>query len=114
MDKVRSLIADRSRPETFFCGGSRNHGRYIDLFDAIFVLDVDLGALKRRVAAREADEFGGKPAEWAMIVDLHATGDDIPRGATIIDGTRSVVSVVDEILSHCATSTGIGQPLADR
>lgn len=105
VDKVRSLVADRSRPETFFCGGSRNHRRYIDLFDRIFVLDVDLDTLKRRVAGRSDDEFGTKPAEWALLARLHATGDGIPKGATIVDGARSVASVVDEILSHCAAST---------
>jgi hypothetical protein len=107
VDKVRSLAADRSRPETFFCGGSRNHGRYIDIFDRIFVLDVDLDTLKWRVAGRAEDEFGGSPAEWAMIASLHATGEEIPKGATIVDGTQCVVSVVDEILSHCEASANV-------
>lgn len=106
VDKVRSLIADRSRPETFFCGGSRNHERYIDLFDRVFVLEVDLDTLKRRVAGRGPDEFGPRPAEWAMLAGLHATGEDLPEGATIIDGARPVASVVDEILSYCGASKG--------
>ena len=104
VDKVRSLVADRSRPETFFCGGSRNHGRYIDLFDRIFVLDVDLDTLKRRVAGRAEDEFGLKPAEWALLVSLHATREDLPKEATIVDGAQPVASVVDEILAHCGAS----------
>lgn len=110
VDKVRSLVADRSRPETFFCGGSRNHGRYIDLFDRIFVLDVDLGTLKRRVAGRTEDEFGGKPAEWAMLASLHATREDIPKGATIVDGAQPVARVVDEILSHCGGVEKLTRP----
>ena len=32
--KVRTLIADRSNPISFFCGGSRNFPHFIDLFDA--------------------------------------------------------------------------------
>ena len=42
VDKVRSLIADQSNAVSFFCGGSRNFHLFIDLFDGVFVLDVDL------------------------------------------------------------------------
>lgn len=38
VDKVRALVADQSHPVSFFCGGSRNFDRFIDLFDDIFVL----------------------------------------------------------------------------
>jgi len=37
---------------TFFVRGSRNFSKIIDRFDAVFVLDVDLGALLRRRLAR--------------------------------------------------------------
>src|ERR1700739_2511587 len=40
VDKVESLAADRRNSISFFCGGSRNFRRFIDLFDRIFVLDV--------------------------------------------------------------------------
>jgi broad-specificity NMP kinase len=99
--KVRSLVADRTDARTFFCGGSRNHRRYIDVFDKVFVLDVDLDTLKRRVSARGDDEFGAKPDEWAVLARLHGTKEDIPTNAVSIDATRPIASVVDEILSHC-------------
>ena len=38
VEKVRSLVADRSHAATFFCGGSRNFSKFIDLFDGVFVL----------------------------------------------------------------------------
>ena len=33
VDRVRALVADRSEPVTFFCGGSRNHAAFVDLLD---------------------------------------------------------------------------------
>ncbi|KAB0682913.1 AAA family ATPase [Aureimonas leprariae] len=99
--KVELLAADRSRPVTFFCGGARNFHRFIDLFDAVFVLDVDLDTLNERLAARPEDEFGGKPDERALIVRLHATQEDVPKHAARIDATGPLSSVVDEILSRC-------------
>jgi gluconate kinase len=101
VDKVRSLAADRTHARTFFCGGSRNHRRYVDVFDKVFVLDVDLGALRRRVVARADDEFGARPDEWALLAHLHATEEDLPKPAVRIDAARPISAVVDEILAHC-------------
>jgi hypothetical protein len=101
VDKVKSLIADQHNAKSFFCGGSRNRHHFIDLFDAVFVLDVDLDTLKRRLAGRPEDEFGGKPAELALVVQLHATKEDIPNCGTVIDATAPVERVVDAILEKC-------------
>jgi len=101
IEKVRSLVADRGHAKTFFCGGSRNSHRFIDLFDAVFVLDIDLGTLNRRLAGRPQDEFGGKPNEREVIRRLHATKEDIPKGGIAIDATAPIERVVDEILGKC-------------
>ena len=99
--KVRSLVADRRNAISFFCGGSRNFPRFIDLFDGVFVLDIDRDTLDRRLAGRPEDEFGGRPAEREMIVRLHATKEDIPKNAVSIDATAPVARIVDDILSQC-------------
>jgi hypothetical protein len=104
IDMVRAIMADHSQPLTFFCGGSRNFDRFITLFDAVFVLDVDPQTLLRRLDARPADEFGGKPAERDFVLKLHATRQDIPENAITIDATAPLVAVVDDILSRCGVS----------
>ena len=101
IDKVRSVIADRSSAISFFCGGSRNFVCFIDLLDGVFVLDVDPDTLKRRLATRPEDEFGGRPVEAELVVRLHATKEDIPRGDVVIDATAPLDRVVDEILERC-------------
>jgi len=101
VDKVRSLIADRRYAMTFFCGGSRNLRHFIDLFDKVFVLDIDRDTLNRRLAGRPQDEFGGKPAERELITRLHATKEDLPKGGVMVDATMAVERVVDEILKKC-------------
>lgn len=99
--RVKALVADQGHPVSFFCGGSRNFHQFIDLFDGVFVLDVDLETLKRRLAGRPEDEFGGKAAERELVLRLHATKEDVPENATIIDATRPLGSVVEDILSRC-------------
>ena len=48
VNKVRALAADQSHAASFFCGGSRNFSSFIDLFDRVFVLEIDLDTLTRR------------------------------------------------------------------
>lgn len=101
VDRVRALAADQGHAATFFCGGSRNFARFIDLFDRVFVLDVDRDTLIRRLDARPQAEWGGRPAERRLILRLHATQEDIPAAGVRIDATAPLERVVDDILAHC-------------
>jgi broad-specificity NMP kinase len=99
--KVRSLTADKGNAITFFCGGSRNLERFVDLFDAVFILEIDAQTLKWRLEGRPEDEFGGRPEEQELIVKLHATKEEIPKHGITINATMRVEQVVDEILARC-------------
>lgn len=98
VDRVKALVADTSAPVTFFCGGSRNFAKFIDLFDGVFVLDVDVDTLNRRLDVRPEDEFGRSPEQREFVLRLHRTKEDIPAGGTVIDATAPLADVVDEIL----------------
>lgn len=107
VEKVRAIAGDHSRAITFFCGGSRNFPRFIALFDAVFVLDVDPQTLMRRLEARPEDEFGGQTAERDLVLRLQATKEDIPAGGITIDATRPLAVVVDDILARCGLAAGL-------
>lgn len=100
--KVRRLVADQSEPATFFCGGSRNFPAFLDLFDEVVVLEVDLETLNRRLDERPDEEWGGgKPTDRDLIVRWHQTGQDVPANGVVIDATAPIERVVDEILRRC-------------
>ena len=96
--RVRALVADHQEPVTFFCGGSRNFSKFIDLFDEVFVLDIDLATLHERLDQRPPDEWGSRPSERDLIVRLHQSREDIPTTGVQIDATPPLTAVVDEIL----------------
>jgi hypothetical protein len=99
--KVQTLVENQEGTITFFCGGSRNFAKFIDLFDGVFVLEVDLDTMKRRIDERVAldpSDWGGKPEERELAVRLHQTKEDIPKTGIIIDATAPLARVVDEIL----------------
>ncbi len=108
VEKVKALVANQDEAVTFFCGGSRNSSKFIALFDSIFVLEVDLETMNRRIDERVAldpTDFGGKPEERELAVRLHHTKEDIPKNGIIIDATPPLARVVDEILRQSEANT---------
>jgi len=99
VDKVRALVANHDEALAFFCGGSRNFAKFIGLFDAVFVLEVDIDTLRRRLDERPDSEWGGGgPEGWELVSRLHQTREDIPKNGISIDATAPITDVVDEIV----------------
>lgn len=113
VEKVRAFIANRDEAVTFFCGGSRNSSKFIDLLDGVFVLEVDEHVMNRRIderVARDPTDFGATPEERDLIAHLYATGESVPTNAIRIDAVAPITRVVDDILAKCgvvdATQSG--------
>lgn len=110
VDEVRRLAADQADEVIFFCGGSRNFHKFIDVFDGVFVLDVDAETLKQRLADRAADDWGGNDAQKEFILRLHDTKADVPQGM-VVDTARPLSDVVDAIVESVthARHAGVGR-----
>ncbi|GAB4167304.1 MAG: nucleoside kinase [Roseiflexaceae bacterium] len=102
--KVRSVAANQDDQFTFFCGGSRNFRQFIDIFDQIFILDVDAATLNQRLDNRADDDWGKSEHERALILRLHATKEDLPSNGIVIDATVPLHHVVDNILDYVHAS----------
>ena len=98
VDRVKALVANQDEAVAFFCGGSRNFSNFIDLFDGVFILEVDLDTLNRRQEMPPENEWGGKQTERELIARLHQTKEDIPKNGILIDATAPIAHVVDEIV----------------
>ena len=98
VDRVRAMVADQSERFTFFCGGSRNFAKFQDLFDGVFVLEIDLDTLHHRLDQRPDDEYGARQSERDLIIRLHRTKEDSPKNGIPIDATAPLAQVVDEIV----------------
>ena len=102
--RVRAIAASQAETVTFFCGGSRNWAKFIDVFDGVFVLEVDFDTMNGRIEARVAldpTDFGATPEERDLIARLFATKADVPKNGVSIDATQPLARVVDDILSRC-------------
>jgi len=101
VDKVKALVTKLDDVVTYFCGGSRNHSKFIDIFDGVFVLEVDLETCLQRIDERVAldpTDWGGRSEEREIIVRMHQSKEGIPKTGMIIDATATIEHVVDEII----------------
>ena len=101
-DKVLSIMDNQDEEVTFFCGGSRNHSKFINRFDKVFILDIDIKTLNQRLDLRK-DEWGSKPSERELILKLYHSKEDLPKEGIIIDATQPVDEVADKIIQHIIT-----------
>ncbi len=97
----KELTADPERV-TFVCGGAMNQGEFTKYFTNIFTLFLDDETLKDRLLDRTNNDFGKDPKdlrkqlEWNKGTISYAK----QRNTILIDATRPVDVVVDDILSY--------------
>ena len=108
IEKVQAFIANKDEAVTFFCGGSRNFSKFIELLDGVFILEVDLDTCLRRIDERVAldpTDWGGTPEEREITVRMYHTKAALPQNGIIIDATAPLARVVDEILRQSDAHT---------
>jgi hypothetical protein len=97
---VLSRAAARCGRPVFLCGSALGEGDVWHLFDRVVALVADVPTIERRLAARAGD-YGKAPEELAMIIGWHDGFAESYRrfGAVIVDATRPLRSVADEVLA---------------
>ena len=85
----------------FLCGSVQNDTEEWDLFDVAICLTIDEGTLRERLESRTNNAFGKAPAELAAILSSRDLDLDRYRalGAVIIESTRSITEVADQVLA---------------
>lgn len=96
--KSRSIYRKAHTPAYAIKVAVRNFSKFLDLFDGVFVLEINAETLKNRLDKRQNGEWGSKPKERELIERLHQTKEDIPRTGIVINATLSVEKVVNKII----------------
>ncbi|OHA62249.1 MAG: hypothetical protein A2748_01400 [Candidatus Wildermuthbacteria bacterium RIFCSPHIGHO2_01_FULL_45_20] len=99
--KVEEALAHTTEP-TFVCGGLVDMEKFMPYFKQIFILRVDNETLRKRLLTRKNNDFGKYPEdlqrqlEWNKGVEEYAK----QKGATLIDATKPLSQVAQEILKY--------------
>ena len=99
--KVQEFAARAKDKPIFLCGSPTNADDMLDLYDKVICLTTDKQTLQRRIATRTDHDYGKAPNELRDILGWHDSFQDRYRkyGAVMIDATKPLNEVVDEILS---------------
>lgn len=99
VEKLAEKAKTTNKP-IFLCGVAGNDGEVWDLFSQVFALTLDEPTLRERLAARTNNSFGKASHELESLLEWQRTAaeDYAKLGATLIDATRPLAKVVDEIL----------------
>lgn len=98
--KLRGFAPTCREGLVFICGGAMNQNEFADLFAQRFTLHIDGETMRKRLLTRTNNDFGKNPAELAeqLALSMHVLADAERIGSTIIDATRAIDDVADDIL----------------
>jgi hypothetical protein len=91
----------------FVCGIARNQDELLDLFERVFLLQIDAPTQEARLSGHDAlNPPGRSEAGWQQIRDGRAVfeAEMLSLGAIALDGTAPAVTVADELLAYVAAS----------
>jgi uridine kinase len=98
--KLRSFAQESRNACVFICGGAMNQNEFRDLFTKRFVLHIDSDTMRLRLLNRTNNSFGKDPADLAEQLELneHVVDEAQRIGSIVIDATRPINEVADEIV----------------
>jgi len=108
LERVAALARRAEDHVVFLCGSTANEAEVWPLFRSAVYLAIDDATLRHRLATRTSNDFGRSDYERDMVLGWHqaVAEDDYRRyGAAIVDGTRPMSEVVDEILKIALTAS---------
>lgn len=100
--RIQQLALSAKNKLIFLCGNPSNDIEFMDKFDKVLCLNVDVNTVKKRIINRTTNEFGKSPDELALILHWHQKIIDryASIGATMIDATKPLNDVMHIILTQ--------------
>jgi len=101
VERVRALATGAPATVTFLCGSVENEHDVWDCFDRVVCLVADDETIIHRLATRTTNAFGKHPEELAATLGWNQVMESRYRaaGAAIVDATRPLADVVDDVLT---------------
>lgn len=101
-EKFNSALKQAGEETVFVCGGAMNKLDFMHHFTKVFTLHLHDQILKDRLVHRTNNDYGKKPDELAyqLKVNQETVQHSQKNGAILIDATKPLYAVIDEILSE--------------
>ncbi len=111
-ERVQELASGARGRLVFLCGSTGNENEVWHLFSRTIYLSIDGDTLRHRLETRTTNDFGKSPHELAAVLEWHRVGEDEYRGfgAAIVDATRPLAKVVDDVVRIAESATDGNEP----
>ena len=100
--KLQRLMRKNSDGIVFYCGTASNLDDLLPLFDKIFLLKVSQKILRERLSTRTSNDFGrtAEVQKWVFSWKKWWENHMKEKGATVIDASRSLLEIANDILER--------------
>ncbi|CAN5632011.1 AAA family ATPase [soil metagenome] len=101
-ERLVELVKASKDRKVFICGTASNRYELWDMFEKVFCLSIDKKTLVHRLTTRTNNDFGKDPKDLEDVISWHKLSEqtDVDAGAILIDATKPVENVVDEIMRY--------------
>jgi energy-coupling factor transporter ATP-binding protein EcfA2 len=105
LDQIIAAAREHDPPSLWLCGWAANQVDFIDVFDAVFLLDIDEQTMLRRVGnAYPGNDFGRVGDSQRGLIASRTTVQEVwrQRGAIPINATQPLDEVLADLLLAAA------------
>jgi broad-specificity NMP kinase len=98
--KLKSLINEETNNLAFYCGGGSNVYQFMELFDKVILLTINLETNKHRLSNRIDNDFARtlEVQEYVLNKKNDWENEMIKKGAIIVDAHRDLDFIAKEVL----------------
>jgi adenylate kinase family enzyme len=99
---LMNLMKKHAAEPLFICSITANQAKFYPQFDKLFLLTAPDDTITHRLGTRTNNYFGRHPLDLQRVIGRHQQFDDELKslGAIVIDSTRPIESVADDILAY--------------
>ena len=100
IEKLKSLINEETNNLAFYCGGGSNVYEFMELFDKVILLTINLETNKHRLSTRTNNDFAKIPEVQEYVLNKKENWENemAKRGSIIVDAHKDLDFIVKEVI----------------
>lgn len=106
IEKLKSLINKETNDLAFYCGGGSNVYQFMELFDKVILLTINLETNKHRLSTRIDNDFARTPEVQEYVLNKKDDWENemIKKGAIVVDAHIDLDSIAKEVIELASKS----------
>lgn len=106
IEKLKSFIMEEKNDLAFYCGGGSNVYEFMELFDKVILLTINLETNKHRLSNRTDNDFARTPEVQEYVLNKKNDWENemIKKGSIVVDAHKDLDSIAKEVIDIASKS----------